>query len=100
MNQNNEPTLTVSGISAAVAAIIALLVAFGLNLSVEQTAAIMGVVSVLAPIAVGVIARKFTVSLNRVAAYEPKDSDAVVAGPAAVQADGTAVVVKAKANSV
>lgn len=100
MNQNNEPTLTVSGISAAVAAIIALLVAFGLNLTPDQTVAIMGVVSVLAPIAVGIIARKFTVSFNRVAAYEEKNSDEVVAGPAASQADGSAVVVKSAANGL
>ena len=101
MEKNNEPIVTVAAISAAVAAIIALLVAFGINLTADQTAAIMGVVAVAAPFIVAAIARKFTVSLNRVAAYEKKETDVVIAGPAAPQVDGTEVaVVASRANGL
>lgn len=65
----NEPLVTVAGISAAVSAVIALLVAFGLDLSTEQTAAILGVVAVLAPLAVTVARSKVTPIAN------PKDAD-------------------------
>lgn len=82
MDQNNEPVVTVGAISAAVAAVIALLVAFGLNLSADQTAAIMGVVAVIAPVVAALVARKFTVSLNRVVSYETKETGAVVRGRA------------------
>lgn len=97
MENNNEPIVTVAGVSSAVSAVIALLVAFGLQLTVEQTAAIMGVVAVIAPIVVALIARKFTVSLNRVAAYEEKGEAVVVAGPAASQPTGTEVAVVSNA---
>lgn len=55
---NREPLLTTAGIAAIVSAIVALLVAFGLDLSEGQTAAILGVVSVLAPLIVGLLARR------------------------------------------
>lgn len=44
-----EPAAIVGSITAAVAAIIALLVAFGANVSDEQAQAVLGVVAVLAP---------------------------------------------------
>lgn len=40
----NEPALTIGGIVAAVTAVLTLLVAFGVTLTQEQTAAILGVV--------------------------------------------------------
>lgn len=52
-----EPVLTAAGISAAVAAVISLLVAFGVDLSEAQTTAILGVVAVLAPAAVALVRR-------------------------------------------
>lgn len=52
-----EPALTVGAITAAVSAILALLVAFGLDLSDDQTAAILGVVAVLAPLVATAITR-------------------------------------------
>lgn len=57
---NDEPILTAAGISAAVGAILTLLVAFGVALSTGQIAAIMGFVTILGPFIVGYITRKFT----------------------------------------
>lgn len=47
-----EPLVTVASISATVAAVIALVVAFGVDLTQDQTSAILGVVGVLAPLLV------------------------------------------------
>lgn len=46
----SEPLTKVGGVTAAVTAVIALLVSFGLELSHAQVIAILGVVAVLAPI--------------------------------------------------
>lgn len=56
---NREPVVTVSSIVAVVAAALAVGTAFGLHLSKEQTAAIMGAVTVLAPLVAGFIGRQF-----------------------------------------
>lgn len=53
-----EPVLSAAGISAAVSALIALLVAFGVDLTEAQSVAILGVVAVLAPAAVALV-RKY-----------------------------------------
>ncbi len=45
-----EPALSVGAITAAVGAVLGLVVAFGLKLTPEQTAAILGVTTVLAPL--------------------------------------------------
>jgi len=52
-----EPLVSVAGITAAVAAVLAVLVAFGLDLSEAQTAAILGAVAVLAPLVVALAVR-------------------------------------------
>ncbi len=52
-----EPLWTVAGVTAAVSALIALLTAFGLELSQEQTTAILGVVAVAAPAVVAAVGR-------------------------------------------
>lgn len=52
-----EPLVTVGTITGAVTAIIALLVAFGLDLSAEQQTAILGVVAVAAPFVVAAATR-------------------------------------------
>lgn len=44
---SNEPALTIGGITAAVTAVLTLLVAFGVTLTQAQTAAILGVVGTL-----------------------------------------------------
>lgn len=56
-SQASEPLLTVGSITAGVAALIALVTAFGLDLSVEQQTAILGVVAVLAPLVVAAVGR-------------------------------------------
>lgn len=52
-----EPLLTVGGIVAAVTALLACLVAFGLDLTDDQQAAVIGVAGVVAPILVAVLTR-------------------------------------------
>lgn len=53
----NEPALTVAGIAAAVGAVITLLVAFGLELSEKQVAAILGLVTIVGPLVAGYFTR-------------------------------------------
>lgn len=60
----NEPVLTVAGVTAAVSAVITLLVAFGVDLTEAQTNAILGVVAVAAPLVV-VVARKYVTPVNK-----------------------------------
>ena len=60
----NEPVLTVAGVTAAVSAVIALLVAFGVDLTEAQTNAILGVVAVAAPLVV-VVARKYVTPIDK-----------------------------------
>lgn len=55
---HNEPVLNVGSITALVAAVIALLAAFGLPLSPEQVQAVLGVVAVAGPIVAALIARR------------------------------------------
>lgn len=54
-----EPAITVGTISAAVAAIIGLAVAFGAPITEDQQIAILGVVAALGPIIAAVITRRF-----------------------------------------
>ena len=53
-----EPARIIGAITGAATAIIALLVAFGLDLTQEQQAAILGVVAVVAPVVAGVVIRQ------------------------------------------
>lgn len=55
---NKEPVLTAAGIAAITSALIALLLSFGVGLTPDQTAAIMGLVGVVAPVVAGYFARK------------------------------------------
>lgn len=52
-----EPLITTASITAAVTAVIGLLVSFGVPLTGDQQTAILGVVAVLAPLAVALVAR-------------------------------------------
>lgn len=56
---SKEPAITIGTISAAVGAVIALLVAFGVPLTEDQQIAILGVVAALGPIVAAVITRRF-----------------------------------------
>lgn len=62
---NNEPIITPAAITAVVTAIIAFVVAFGVNLTDQQTAAILGLVGVLSPIAIWWYGRKGTVPVDK-----------------------------------
>jgi hypothetical protein len=53
----SEPLWSVGSITAAVTAIIALLAAFGLDISDDQQSAILGVVAVAAPLVVAALSR-------------------------------------------
>ena len=90
----NEPAITVASITAGVTALLALLAAFGLPLTEEQRTAILGVVAVLAPLAVGLIARRSVTPSAKVAAKV--EGERVVAGPASFQDPGTEVDVLTK----
>ncbi|MFG1898705.1 hypothetical protein ACGFIP_32325 [Micromonospora zamorensis] len=52
-----EPLFTVGALTAAVTTVLALLVAFGLPISDDQQAAILGVVAVAGPLVVAALAR-------------------------------------------
>ena len=60
LSNSTEPVFTVASITSAVTAVIALGVAFGLDLSQQQQTAILGVVAVIAPL-ITVYARNFVV---------------------------------------
>ena len=53
----NEPLVTLASITAGAAALLALLVAFGIPITQEQQVAILGVVAVAAPFVVAVAGR-------------------------------------------
>lgn len=55
--KTREPALTIGTATAVVAAVIALLVAFGLDLSTEQQTAILTAVGVIAPIVGALLTR-------------------------------------------
>lgn len=57
-----EPAITVASIVALVGAVITLLVVFGVEITEEQTKAILAFVTIAGPIAVGVWARFKVVS--------------------------------------
>ena len=53
-----EPAITVGTVSAAVAAVLTLLVAFGLDITEEQQTAILGVVATIGPLVAGLLIRR------------------------------------------
>lgn len=76
-----EPVLTVASVTAAVAAVIALAVSFGFEVSDDQTAAILGVVAVVGPLVAAVVQRRQVVPSGRVVEMDGGDGT-VVAGEA------------------
>ena len=74
----NEPAITVGSVSAAVAAVLALLVAFGVPLDDAQQKAILGVVAAAGPIVAALITRRFVspASRGRHAAQYTTEDDA------------------------
>jgi hypothetical protein len=75
-----EPAVIVSTITAGVTAIIALFVAFGLDITDQQQNAILGVVAVAAPVIAGYIIRGNVYSLK---SSQEIANDAAVTGVAA-----------------
>lgn len=61
----NEPVVTVASITALVAAVLALLVAFGLPLSNDEQQAILGLAAVVAPLVAALVARRKVTPVNR-----------------------------------
>lgn len=61
---DREPITKTATVVSIVGAVIALLVAFGVSFTEEQTTAIMGVVVVLSPFVVAFIARQWTVPMD------------------------------------
>ena len=81
-----EPANLVGTITAAVTAGIALLVAYGFDISTEQQVAILGVVAVIAPVIAGIITRSKVyspASAQRVANEAAVTGDATIAPPPA-----------------
>ena len=73
-----EPVITTATITAAVTALLALVVAFGLDLDQAQQAAILGTTAVAAPVIVSIVARRYVVP--SAAVVERIDDGAVIAG--------------------
>lgn len=57
MNFNTEPAQIVGYLTSAATAIIALLVAYGFDISQDQQSAILGVVAVVAPVVAALLIR-------------------------------------------
>lgn len=87
-----EPLLTTGTVAALVAAVVTLVVAFGADLTETQTAAILGVAAVLAPMLVGLVARS-RVTPNSAVVASRQDGTGPVAGAASPLPDGTPVEV-------
>lgn len=73
-----EPAVTVGTVTAAVAAVVSLLVAFGVELSQDQQVAILGLVAVVAPVLVGLVVRGKVVPLVNI---DEVADDEFLAGP-------------------
>lgn len=85
-----EPLAPVALVSAAIAAVIGVLTAFGLDLTAEQVGAIMTLVAALGAVAVWLVGRRRTVPTDNVVAMVAR-SGAVVAGDGADTLTGTPV---------
>ena len=78
---NREPIATVGGITAAVTAILAVLLSFGVDLTPDQQTAIIGVVPFIVAAVTWVAARQWTTPWkDTIAVVTP--SGEVVPGPA------------------
>jgi len=75
MKRNREPLLKRSAAVAVVSALIAVLVAFGLPITAEQTNAILGLVAVVAPIVLAYWARR---NVTPLADPQNEDGEALV----------------------
>jgi len=90
-SNGGEPVLAAT-ITAAVTSLIALAVAFGLDLTDAQQASILGVVAVAGPVIAGIYGRSRVTPSESVLAVRSSDGD-VLAGPAATVTTGDPVQV-------
>lgn len=88
-----EPLAPVAAAAAVVSAVIAALVAFGVDLTTDQVAAIMGLVAAVGPVVVWLIGRRGTVPTGNVVAFRAKSGE-VVAGDGSPAETGTPVLVR------
>lgn len=89
---NREPLVTTASVTALVAALIGLLVAFNVPLSDDQQKAILAVTAIVAPIVVGLVARgRVTPNGSVAVARDPASGDLVAAPALPYLADGTPV---------
>lgn len=92
-----EPAVIAGAVVAVVAAILAAVVAFGVDLDETQTEAILGLATVLAPIVVGLVIRGQVTPNGKVVEYvnTDMDPDRVVAGEASPAPTGTVLSARA-----
>jgi len=76
-----EPAAIIGAISTAVTAVLALLVAFGIDLTDGQQAAILGVIAGVGPVVTGILIRRTV--------YSPATRDAQVAAAATSAPDAS-----------
>lgn len=81
MTQKNKPILTTTVITALVSAILVLLTAFGVPITEDQQSAINGVVAIVAPLVIGLVAYLRTTD-NKAVVEVVNDTGIVQAGPA------------------
>lgn len=86
-----EPAVTIGVLTTAVTALLALLVAFGIDLSQGQQVAILGVIAGVGPLVVAFVTRGRVAPASTVVAQQV--NGAVIAGPASVLANGAPVEV-------
>lgn len=65
-----EPAVIIGAIASVVTSLVALAVAFGLDLTQDQQTAIVGVVVTVTPLIVGIITRQYVFAPATVAALE------------------------------
>ena len=90
-----EPAIVIGTVTTAVTAVLALLVAFGIDLSQGQQVAILGVIAGVGPLVVAFLTRSKVAPIATVVAQAVDGQ--VVAGPASVLDNGTPVDVAAAA---
>lgn len=86
---NREPSITLGAVATAVASALALLIAFGVDLTKDQQVAILGVIAAVGPLVAGIAIRfKVFAPANVAVVFGPQG---YVAGPASVRTPGTRV---------
>jgi hypothetical protein len=88
----NEPAVTIGGLTAAAAALIAVALAFGVPLTDGQQAAILGAVAVVGPLVAAFLTRARVTPAGNGVAYVPKRAALeVLAGEASSAKTGTEI---------